>query len=50
MAGQDGPGENSPAGVAWRTKVIYQTNMTTSYAAGRYQELTDPEFLALVAP
>ena len=38
-------GEGSKAGQAWRTKVIYETNMTASYAAGRYQQLTDPEFL-----
>mgnify|MGYP000889967399 CR=1 FL=1 len=41
-------GEGSKAGVAWRTKVIYQTNMATSYAAGRYQQLTDPELLAVL--
>ena len=40
-------GEGTAAGEAWRTKVIYQTNMATSYAAGRYQQLTDPEFLTL---
>lgn len=40
-------GEGSKAGEAWRSKVIYQTNMATSYAAGRYRQLTDPEFLAL---
>ena len=39
-------GEGSKEGFAWRTKVIYQTNMATSYAAGRYQQLTDPELLA----
>jgi hypothetical protein len=38
-------GEGSKGGVAWRTKVIYQTNMTTSYAAGRWQQLNDPELL-----
>lgn len=41
-------GEGSKQGVAWRTKVIYQTNMATSYAAGRYQQLTDPELLAVL--
>ena len=40
-------GEGTKAGEAWRTKVIYQTNMATSYAAGRYKQLTDPEFLKL---
>ncbi len=40
-------GEGSVAGEAWRTKVIYQTNMATSYAAGRYKQLTDPDFLQL---
>jgi len=39
-------GEGSPAGVAWRTKVIYQTNLLTSYAAGRYRQLTEPEMRA----
>jgi hypothetical protein len=40
-------GEGTPAGEAWRTKVIYQTNMATSYAAGRYRQMTDPELLTL---
>lgn len=40
-------GEGSAAGEAWRTRVIYQTNMATSYAAGRYRQLTDPDFIAL---
>jgi hypothetical protein len=40
-------GEGTAAGEAWRTKVIYQTNMATSYAAGRYRQLTDPEFLKI---
>lgn len=33
----------------WRTRVIYTTNMSTSYAAGRYSQLTDPDLQA-VAP
>lgn len=40
-------GEGSSDGEAWRTRVIYQTNMATSYAAGRYQQMTDPEVLNL---
>lgn len=40
-------GEGSKAGQAWRTRIIYQTNMATSYAAGRYKQLTDPAFRAL---
>lgn len=40
-------GQGTAAGEAWRSKVIYQTNMATSYAAGRYQQLTDTEFLTL---
>lgn len=41
-------GEGTPGGVAWRTKVIYQTNMATSYAAGRYQQLSDPALLKVL--
>ena len=40
-------GEGSPEGFAWRTKVIYSTNLSTSYAAGRYQQLADPDLLTL---
>lgn len=40
-------GQGTQGGEAWRTRIIYQTNMATSYAAGRYQQLTDPAFLAL---
>ncbi|MCL2076027.1 MAG: phage minor head protein [Betaproteobacteria bacterium] len=36
-------GEGSAAGEAWRTKVIWQTNIRASYAAGRYAQLTSPE-------
>jgi hypothetical protein len=39
-------GEGSKAGVAWRTKVIYGTNVRSSYAAGRWAQLNDPELLA----
>lgn len=40
-------GEGSKAGEAWRTKVIYQTNMAHSYAAGRYRQMTDPDYVRL---
>lgn len=39
-------GEGSAKGQAWRTRVIYQTNMATSYAAGRRRQMDDPEFAA----
>ncbi len=38
-------GEGTKGGEAWRTKVIYQTNMATSYSAGRWKQLTNPELL-----
>lgn len=40
-------GEGTTAGVAWRTRIIYQTNIATSYAAGRWQQLNDPELLTV---
>lgn len=37
-------GEGSAKGEAWRTRVIYQTNMRTSYAAGRRSQLVEAGF------
>lgn len=39
-------GEGSAAGVAWRTNVIYKTNLLSSYAAGRWAQMTRPEALS----
>lgn len=48
--GWDGwTGSGSKAGRDWRTRVIYQTNLSTSYAAGRLKQLNDPD-LARVRP
>lgn len=33
-------GEDSKGGRAWRTRTIYRTNATVSYAAGRFAQLT----------
>lgn len=41
-------GEGTPAGFAWRTRVIYETNLRSSYAAGRWMQLTDPDFQKLM--
>ncbi|MBL8351208.1 MAG: hypothetical protein JNL87_12960 [Burkholderiaceae bacterium] len=41
-------GDGSAAGEAWRTRVIYQTNMSTSYAAGRWRQLNEPGFAELM--
>ncbi|MDR0577758.1 MAG: hypothetical protein LBI87_09550 [Candidatus Accumulibacter sp.] len=40
-------GEDSEKGKAWRARVVYETNIRTSYAAGRYAQLTDPDLLAI---
>ena len=37
-------GEETKAGRAWRTRVIYTTNLRTSYAAGRYAQLKEFPF------
>ena len=37
-------GDESAAKRAWRTRVIYQTNATTSYAAGRFAQLKEGGF------
>ncbi len=38
-------GEDTADGRDWRTRIIYKTNLAASYAAGRYQQLTDPTLL-----
>lgn len=35
-------GKGTTGGFNWRTKVIYETNLRTSYAAGREAQLADP--------
>lgn len=38
-------GSDTVAGRDWRARVIYNTNIRSSYAAGRYAQLTDPDLL-----
>ncbi|MDR3053997.1 MAG: phage head morphogenesis protein [Zoogloeaceae bacterium] len=40
-------GEGTKSGEAWRTKVIWETNLRTSYMAGRHAQLTDPDLLKI---
>lgn len=41
-------GNDSKRGRAWRTKVIYKTNMATTYAAGRWAQLMKAGYPLLV--
>jgi hypothetical protein len=41
-------GEGSKAGRDWRTRVTYVTNMSVSYAAGRWAQLHDPELVKMM--
>ena len=34
-------GQGTKAGEAWRTRVIYETNLFSSYSAGRYQQMKE---------
>ncbi len=38
-------GSDTKAGRDWRTRVIYKTNLSASYAAGRWQQLNHPDLL-----
>jgi Phage Mu protein F like protein len=40
-------GEGSKKGRDWRSRLIYQQNMLSSYAAGRQTQLDDPDLLLL---
>lgn len=40
-------GEDSETGRAWRARVIYDVNLKTAHAAGRYKQMTDPAVLKL---
>lgn len=38
-------GSDTDAGYDWRTRVIYRTNIASSYAAGRWEQLNHPDLL-----
>lgn len=44
----DYTGNESQARRDWRTRVTYQTNMSVSYAAGRWAQLHDPELIKMM--
>lgn len=41
----DWTGEDTPEGRAWRARIIYGTNLRSSYAAGRWKQMTDPDLV-----
>ncbi|GHU35859.1 phage head morphogenesis protein [Betaproteobacteria bacterium] len=41
-------GEGTEKGRAWRTRVIFETNVSTAYAAGRWKQLNDPDLLKIL--
>ncbi|MDH2918455.1 MAG: phage minor head protein [Sideroxydans sp.] len=41
-------GEGTKAGRDWRTTITYQTNMSVSYHAGRWEQLHDPELVKMM--
>lgn len=38
-------GSDSDSGYAWRTNLIYSQNLRSSHAAGRFEQMTDPDVL-----
>lgn len=42
---KDWTGSDTKAGRDWRARIIYQTNLSASYAAGRYKQLMHPDLL-----